>query len=175
MKKVKGLLKNKKGVTIVESLLCLVLLTILSVLVISSLSPVLKMYVRANESAEANMLLSSISDEIVTSLTRASAVKLNAGELNITTGIDQVTYTVESDGILYRKGRQDTAGQQVLDKDYYKGKTITVGYLDESGSPLTDGSVTKPFFVEVKVISPKIGGEMASRKFAVNPLGLQLS
>lgn len=167
------LLKNKKGITMIEMVVGMLVFSIIAISVTTILVPVLNAYSKANDLAEINTLLGNLSAEILDDLARStSATVSDSGtKLTITTNANTIVYDIdaatgETDGFLCRNGIA------VLHEGFYKNKTVSVEYCDSDGATLSDGDVPAKFYVRLTLTSSE-GTTMASRDYAVNLLRLR--
>lgn len=167
------ILKSRKGMTLIELTIGLVVFSIIILAVSATLTPTLRAYYNATELAEVNNLLDSLSAEL---LSDAAGAKTNfAGNSNLsvsgspgaqTLTIGPVSYSVDASGVLQRRG-SDGIDRPVLDAGFYKNKQLTVDYtLDEiPGSPVT---------LTVRMTLTRTGGSLlAARDYTVVPIGLR--
>ena len=141
---IKKLLKSKKGFTLVELLVGLVIFGIISVAVAASLAPTLFAFMRANDFAEYNILLDNIANQIINDLSQSTEEPefAEAGDwgsagwndLSITKHAVRVRYTVGGAGILLR----DLGGDPfpVFSEEFYKRKTVAFKLNTFSTDPL---------------------------------------
>jgi len=164
-------LKNKKGITLVELIVGLLLLSIIVAAAGSTIAPMLKVYSKANEIAEWNTLLDNIANQMVSELTEMTeAVDIDAlpgaGANNISfiAGWRTIEYTVEADGML-RKSINSAVPHLVLPADFYKRKSVSFSIREE---------VPERAYMLTVSIAPPAGetGETISRDYAVRPLVL---
>jgi len=146
-----------------ELLVGLMLLAIIATAAGSSLSPMLKIYARANDMAEWNTLLDNIANRMISDLSQAT-VPLDFTVNPVTNdditividGID-VDYSISADGILLINGNP------FLEKNYYKQKSVNFSCRPEGPDVAYILTIT---------ISHDRGGEAISRDYAVRPLVL---
>ena len=148
----------------VELIVGLLLFMILTTAVSTLFLPMLRAFSRANDLAEINMLLDSVSNEILGDVRVADIVKIDSSGIATELKVDNVAeYSVDG-GLLTRNG------WAVFDRGYYKGKTVALEYLAEDGTALPDGRVEDPFVVRITLFYSS--GDVASiRDYAVHPIG----
>jgi len=134
--------KNKKGMTLMELIVGMIMFSIIAVSVSMALAPTLFAYMRANDFAEYNALLDNIANQIVGDLTLATKTPIfdeDTQTLTISTRGRMVTYQV-NDGVLQRlrevRGdREDDDGEplddefiydDVFSRDFYKRKELEI-------------------------------------------------
>ena len=114
-------LLNNKGVTLIELVVAMMVLSIIMISVTAVFAPILRSFERANNLAEANTLLDNLSALIMDDVGSATAIPLQgstaSGGFAVKTAYD-VFYYGDADGILWRKV-PGFAGP-VLQKDFYK-------------------------------------------------------
>jgi type II secretory pathway component PulJ len=175
-KKLLKILKDKRGATLME----LVVGMIISVIILGAASavmvPMMQTFARTNNLAETNKLLDTLSGYVIADINRASSTSIEAGNLRIVTNVETFEYYINND-ILWRRAAQafDVAAptwirqSAVLERDFYRNKTLQVGYLDPDENPLPDGEVTGAFFIRLTITDNR-DGLMGERDYAVNPL-----
>ena len=161
------ILKSKKGFTLVELIVCMVVLSVITTTVAALLGPMLSFYARANDLAESNTLVDNIANYIISDLSHATAPipdsaidRDNGNNLGITVNYPgDVVFAVDAAGVLTRNN------SRVLSKDFYKNKSvsITTGPGDSSGVYLLTVTIT---------LDRDNDREMVSRVYAVRPLAL---
>lgn len=155
-------LKEKKGMTLIELIVGMMMFAILTAAVSAVLVPMLRVYARANEFAECNTLLDNVANQIIKDLSNATKeLDLSADEtILITIELDEIIYTVDnSNGVLLKNGIP------VLSKSYYKNKSVNFSCVSISSSAGTAYMLTV-------IISSDENGEMIRRDYAVKPLAL---
>ena len=157
----RNVLKNKKGMTLIEIVVGSLLFSMVVITVSAVLAPMMTAYMRANNIAEYNTLMDNIGNMIVSDIAQASEVTPGNPLVLVIQGTE-VYYTVEN-GILQR-GDSLTDPYDVFPSGYYRGKAIDFNVEQ-----------TPPgYTVSVTVSSPG-GGVGASsavltRDYAVRPL-----
>ena len=155
-------IKNQQGLTLVELIISMIIISVIFTSVAAVLSSTVEMYSKLNEWAEINSMLDNISGEMVTDAREANRdVTISDKTIMIRTkNKGDVIYNVEN-GFLYKNG------QLVLDKLYYKGKTIDMNFLDEDGNTIDSGSPAA-FTIKITLLP---NGDF-SREYSIKPLGL---
>jgi len=159
---VKKLVKNKKGVTLMEVIIGTLLFALVTITVATVLAPVMLTFKRANDIAEYNLLLDNIGNHITSDIAQASKVVPVIGGLTLTINSIEVTYTFPA-GILLKNEKE------VLSADYYDRKTISFS-VDDTDSP--------NIIVTVTIIPSgrtDRSGASLSRDYAVRPLMISKS
>lgn len=175
MKKLLSILKLKKGMTMIELVVGMLIFAVIASSVAAVLVPTLNAYMKANELAEVNTLLDNLSEEMLSDIARATAVSVDDvagnGKITIITGIGNIDYYVDT-GVLCRAG--GAGDVPVLEKRYYKGKSVAIDYLGQDGITEVDTAdeIKTPFYIRLTISSDK-GGSIASRRYAANPVGFK--
>ena len=158
----KKILRNKKGVTLIELIVGMVLFTIITTSITAVMVPMLRNYAKANELAECNTLLDNVANQIISDISVATAPVAHtefADIISITVDSPgDVTYTV-IDGLLQKNGAP------VLAKSYYKNKSVSF-----SCKPAASAEGTA--YILTVIIISDTDGEMIRRDYAVRPLVL---
>lgn len=172
---------NKKGMTLIELIAAMLVFTVIATTVTTVLVSITKVYIKANDLAESNLLLDNLSAELMEDLTSATDIEFSdtindAKALTVVTGKGKTVYDFNSEGYLTRD--YGSGPVLVLDKGYYKNKTAGVSYGYADASPLTNGSIQKAEMLFTLTIYTDDNGTsipMVSRTYAVKPLGLSLN
>jgi len=118
---VTGVLKNKKGMSLMEILVGTLMFALIAVTVTAVLAPMMLTFMRANDLAEYNKLLDNVGNIIVSDISRASEALPESGEnsavITVSTG-NTVVYTAPAGSLLRN-------GEPVFPAGFYKGKTIS--------------------------------------------------
>ena len=133
-------LTNKKGVTLIEMIVSMIVLSLILVAITTVFAPMLITYDRANNLAEANTLLDNISQLILEDV--ANATRITPGPAdpgNVTPGatlfiirtVSDIDYYTNADGILCR--RTIEYDSPLLSPDFYKSKRISAACSVNSG------------------------------------------
>jgi len=198
------ILSNKKGMTLMELIVGMVMFSIISVSISMLLAPTLFAYMRANDFAEYNALLDNIANQIISDLSQSTDepkfppggdwIEWRADDdssfLTITTRTRLVRYTVgdlvfDTDneslgGVLQRVGVNENDEPELFDvfsEDFYKRKAVSFS-IEEATS--NSGEDITAYTLTVRLIST---GTMAStgrgfevtRDYVVRPLMLNQS
>ena len=176
---IKKLLKSKKGFTLMELVVGLVIFGIISVSVAAALAPTLFAFMRANDFAEYNILLDNIANQIISDLSQATEEpEFDEGSerpgaswnsVTITKLAAIVRYTIsdgsgdEPPGILMREiGSSDP--QPVFSEDFYKRKMVSFKLN-------THNAVDEPpsYTLTIRLVNTA-GDFEIEREYAVRPL-----
>ena len=145
---IKKLLKSKKGFTLIELIVGLVIFGIISTAVATLLAPMLFAFIRANEFAEYNILLDNLANQIISDLSQSTEPPgfVAGGDqpdgtwnnVTITTPAAIVRYTVEgadNRGILIREINGEP--HRVFTEDFYRRKLVSfkLNYLIDADTP----------------------------------------
>ncbi|MCL1822787.1 MAG: hypothetical protein FWG44_01160 [Oscillospiraceae bacterium] len=166
-------LKSKKGMTLVELLTGIAMLSFLMIMITSILMPTSRVQSRVIDLAEMNTLLDNVSNPIIKDLSSATSVVpgsmiFGADDLvRIPIGNTWVEYTVDpASGILMRETNRDGGVSRfVLSPAYYRNKSITFAVTDAG---LTSGTG----FILTVIILSDTGEELADRSYAIKPLAV---
>ena len=125
-------LRIKKGFTLMETVVALMLLVFFMAAISAVLPLVLKQFNNARSLAEMNGFMNNIADEITNDLLKATSVSYSADTLTINTNATAIKYKTDGDGVLKRDyGEGDV---NVLPVAYYHNKTkeVSVTYDEVS-------------------------------------------
>jgi len=179
------IIKNKKGLTLMELIVGILMFTIISVTVSMVLAPILSAYTRANDFAEYNALLDNIANHLINDLSQSTEPPdFNNGWtdpanpardefLTITTQNRIIHYAV-TDGILQREGVIDEDGDlvrrwfDVFSEDFYKRKLVS--FMIEEETDETTADVTA-YILTVRLTEARGAAPFEiERQYAVRPL-----
>jgi len=152
------LLKGKKGITLIEIIVGMFLLSMVVLTVSAVITPMMKTFTTANDFAEYNTLLDSVGNRIVSDMAQSSAI----------TNLDPLTIVINSEAIVYTDtgGSLQRNGVPVFPEGFYRRKAID---FNVTGTP--------PGFIVEVTISPSGGfgtsGATITREYAVRPLLLR--
>lgn len=161
------IVKNKKGMTLMELIVGMLVFFIIAISVTAALPSILGAYTKSNDLAEINTIFNSLTLEMLNDLSDASYVAVSEPTLTIKTNKKTVVYDIgtgDYSGLLLKDGKP------VLDISYYKGKTVNLKYYDENGDILS-GVAAQAVVVRMILLSGD-GEIMATRDYASKPLGL---
>jgi type II secretory pathway component PulJ len=186
------ILKNKKGVTLMELIVGLFLFAVVTTSVAAIVAPILRAHAHASDLAEVNTLLDNLANIIISDLSSATDALVISGdddddddenryEVLIRIDNTNVIYTVEDDennpnfGALLRSvsvNAPDPVFHPVLPKIFYKRKSVSFVVND---APTTVNG--EAYTLTVTILSDRTGSEMISREmisreYAVRPLAL---
>jgi len=160
------ILKCKKGLTLTELIMSILIFTIITGTVSAVLGPLLRTYMRANELAELNTLLDTIANRLITDISDATVpVGHGPNSCSISIGSNVIIYTVgtgdDDDGVLL-KSVNDSVPTPILSKIYYDGKSVRFN--------LTGGPGV--YMLNIEIFSDRDGRVMIDRDYAIRPLVL---
>ena len=122
-------MRNKKGVTLLEIVVGLMIMSVLAVTAASLVMPVMRVYVNANELAEYNALLDNVANKMVRDLSLAAITEPQglgtADDITITTNTGILHYTISNGsggneaGVLLRNNTP------VFSKLHYRNKSVS--------------------------------------------------
>jgi len=124
---------NKKGLTLMELIVSIGVLSIIIVAVSASLTPLLHTYMRANSFAEANTLLDNIATLMLNEINNAVELRLDDADNDfVIRGIHEIEYRIE-EGILEWFNEEHNRWDQLLDGNFYGGSDLEMEWLLEDG------------------------------------------
>ncbi|MCL2002829.1 MAG: prepilin-type N-terminal cleavage/methylation domain-containing protein [Oscillospiraceae bacterium] len=151
-------LNNQKGVTLTELIVAMLVMSIIMLAVTAVFLPMYNAYINANSMAEVNNLLNALSSVIMNDIEDAEDIDWDDddGTLTITRvgAPREIHYTIGTGaaaGLLLRNGTPVFAGE------YYKGKTVQIGYAEEAAG--------------ISAVTLTILG--VTRTYAARPVGMQ--
>jgi len=168
------LLKCKKGVSLMEIIVGMLLFGMVVMTMTAAISPLMLAYNRANDLAEYNQILDAIGNRITSDMAKASSIDPFTSDTdsltnNITMVIDNITvrYSLNANGQLHIQRGSSVATLEtatpVYQQEFYRGKSIGIAATGTSPN----------FFLEVTVTSTDSGrhtGSKITRPYAVQPL-----
>ena len=173
------LLRSKRGVTLTELIVAMLVFSILLLTASAVFSPMLRVYYQTVDFAETNPLLDEISNVMLADINEATQITVTGGVLEVTRkragfAAYTVQFLFDNNGFLCRSVNGTSV--PVYDPQYYRGlfsrgKTVRVTYTDRADAPLS-GSVTGAFYIRVAVVDSGTGNESVTRRYAANPLCL---
>jgi len=174
---VKKLLKSKKGFTLMELVVGLVIFAIISVAVSASLAPTLFAFMSANDFAEYNILMDSIANQIINDLSQSTEPPGfdEAGDwpegwnnVSITKSASRVRYTIENTAAGRGMLLIETGGNPALvfPEEFYKRKTVAFK-LEAIDTDPDDPMVAYNLTVRMESLN---GDFLVERVYAVRPL-----
>ena len=170
MKMIKKLLKSKKGFTLIELIVGLIIFGIISTAVAAVLAPTLFAFMRANDFAEYNILLDNIANQIISDLSQSTepAPDFKEGSdqpdddtwnnVTITMPVARVHYTVAG-GILHR-GINGEEPLEVFTEEFYKRKLVSFKL----------NTIAENCYILTVRLVHENGNFEIERKYAVRPL-----
>jgi len=186
VKSVINKLKSKKGLTLIELVVGLIIFGIITLTISMILTPTLFAYMRANDFAEYNALLDNIANQMINDLSQATAELDNpptgpwVDDVTIRTFARNVRYWVTendpdfNDGVLMIEG-VNAAGVKtsfpVFAEDFFKRKAVNFEISVDATSTFTS------YILELTITGTDGQGQgndgfSISRSYAVRPLML---
>jgi type II secretory pathway pseudopilin PulG len=163
-------LNNKKGATLTELVVAMLVMSIIMLSVTTVFLPIYNAYAYANNLAEVNNLLDSLSSVILSDLENASGdVTWNGTALTIPVrGGASVTYTIRTISAELPGGLLQRNGADVYAAGFYRRKTVGLDAETDVNDVVTDinGAIT------VTITIYDRDGVMASRDYAARPVGM---
>lgn len=175
----KRILKNRKGMTLIELLIGMLIFSIIMAAVSSVFAPTLRVYYSAIELAECNSLLNSLSAEILHDISRAE--KKSDGSAGITASstsilIHRKTGTIEYGTKVYGASGKlllTRNGTPVLGEQFYKGKSLILSFRNpDADKSEISGAFPDSFYVRL-TLQRADGTELVTRDYAAAPIGMQ--
>ena len=189
----KKLLKCKKGLTLIELIVGIVMFSIIAIAISTALAPTLFSYMRANDFAEYNALLDNIANQMINDLSQSTDKPVfddtagaggwaidNSGRLTITTNIRVITYSLRQadvrvidniGGVLQKEGINTDGDLEFFDvfsEDFYKRKSLSFMLEDVPGT-------VPAYTLTLRLRENSNLGNIfeISREYAVRPLMLE--
>ena len=172
-----NLLINKKGLTLIELIMAMLVMTIIMIAVTSAFLPTLKAYEKANDLAEVNTLLDNISTLILNDVNRAVEIPDPNPDPNIAPGINVDFSLKTSVSIIYyrdegvvRRRVQGFGDEALLPNQYYKFRrgenvfSVTKMELEENAGVAT-----------LTLAITSVDGWSRERTYTARPIGLALT
>jgi len=194
-----NVLKNKKGLTLIELIVGIIMFAVISLAISTLLSPMLMAFMGANDFAEYNSLLDNIANQIISDLSQSTTdpdfvasggdnwLTDANGSLTITTSARIITYTVRNTapgtgGVLQREGAREVLNADnelvfetfffdVFSEDFYKHKAVSIMLKPEGGTGTTAFVLTVRLTSTANLASAGGNFEL-QRDYAVRPLML---
>ena len=132
-----NILKSKKGLTLVEVVIGMLVLSLIILMAGSTLAPMMRFQRRTNELAEQNFLLDNLANHIVYDLSMTMEEPVLTTPPAITPGVGTLTipvedlsggdiiYRIAANGIIMRQQSTDDAGEPInnplLPPEFYRG------------------------------------------------------
>jgi len=178
IKKLLKLIKNRRGATLVELMVGMIIAAIVMGAASTIMAPMLRVFMHAGELSETNKLLDTVAALIIDDINRAETpTSINGNVITITTNVEVFEYYIDpTDNILMRRTVDRDTGNPVPNtnfpvfaEDFYRHKGLGVTY----NTPNVDVSnnINGPFEFTLTIIGRD--GPMTSRTYAVNPMGLR--
>jgi len=160
------ILKNKKGMTLMELIVGLLLLSIVVTAAGASLAPMLKVYAKANDIAEWNTLLDTIANHMISDMAEMTVppATMRDDEIAFTAGLNDISYSVDANSGVLLKSVNDSVPKAVLTEGYYKRKSVSFSCASAGG--------TSTAYILTITIASESSTETISRDYAVRPLAL---
>lgn len=158
------LLKDKKGTSLMELMVAMIIFAMIATSVTMILVPTLREYGRATELAQINSMVNNVGNEISSDLSQSteSAAIPTSNTIDIQIGNNQVTYTSQgtSNGKSQLLRSYNGGSLSPLFSDaYYHDKGVVVSYTEED----------KTYTIEVALYDEN-DELLVSRNFVVKPL-----
>ena len=181
MKALTKILKSKKGLTLMELIVGILMFTIISITISMLLAPILMSYTRANDFAEYNALLDNIANRIVNDLSQSTMPPVFTPDpgpwaqddgifLEVFTNNRIIRYAL-SGGVLQRADRLDAAGDpdlhDVFSEDFYRRKDVSFMLEEADENPDFTG-----YRLTVRLTERRTAGFQIYREYAIRPLML---
>jgi len=160
----KKLLKSKKGVSLMELIVGMMLFGMVALTVTAAISPLMMAYRRANDLAEYNQILDVIGNRVAGEMAKATSITTGTDTLTLVVDNVTVVYSLNSGHLQVQRGT--AAATLVYQAEFYRGKTIS---FDFTGSVPAD----RTYFFNLTVTSTALSGTSGAtltRPYAVRPL-----
>jgi type II secretory pathway pseudopilin PulG len=164
-------LKSNKGLTLVEMIIGIVMITIITGMVAAIFVPMLRIYARANEFAEYGSLLDTVANQMISDMSKATAeIDFDGDTLTIPIGTVTATYSLIPDDV---DGFVDLWWNNGLlfNRSFYKNKRVAFELNDISTPDFTAYELT------VILLPFDSDGDDADvlthRTYTVKPLAIQ--
>lgn len=129
MCKIKKLLRDRRGVTLAELIVTMAIFALITAATAALLVPTLSSYAKANELAELNSLLDTLSTELTGAMSASDHppdIAADKAQVTLYAAGSSTSYYIQN-GILYRQPG-NTAGGPVLQPGYYKNKQLSLEF-----------------------------------------------
>lgn len=169
MDKLTKALRNRRGVTLVELIITMALFSIITAAAAALLPPTLASYAKANELAELNTLLDTLTTELsaaMAGIDTEPTLSTDGTQITLTTGTNSATYSTNN-GVLFCQRDSGTA-QAVLQGGYYKNKQLAVAFT-YTVTPATP-TVPASAIIQTTLSLTLADGGTLDRSFSVKPL-----
>ncbi|MEG0918723.1 MAG: prepilin-type N-terminal cleavage/methylation domain-containing protein [Anaerovoracaceae bacterium] len=159
-------IRNKKGMTLVEVIVGLVILLIILGVAISVLLPVMKTFFRTEEGSETQMISKNIVTQVRREINRASSIKVTDGNLEYKLGESEEARIIKVD----QNGYLEIGGQNPLSPDYYKGRTISMSFVS-AGTNKVDIKLKVKYqdreYLSEATLSPTVSAFSVASQFGI--------
>jgi len=156
-KMLKKLQKNKKGVTMMEIVVGMMLFGMVVLTISAAIAPLMMAYSRANDLAEYNQILDSIGNRIVAEMAKSSEIEiLPDGDVILTVNNIVQHYTLDN-------GLLQLNGDPVYQIEFYKGKVIAFTITEPPAG-------SSNYYLNLSVRPAGAAAAGAERSYAVKPL-----
>jgi len=157
---------NSKGMTLIELIVSVMVLSVIMIAVTTVFAPILRTFERANNLAEANTLLDNLSALIMDDVAGATGITGGSGTFSIKT-THEIRYYTNTAGILYRSAPGFDG--PVLHKDFYKYRG-TAG--DETVFSVSAACTYLEGLVTITLTLTATDGWSLTRDYTARPVGL---
>jgi len=154
---------DAKGMTLIELVVSVLVLSVIMIAVTSVFAPILRTFERANNLAEANTLLDNISALVMEDVACATGVTGGSGAFTIKT-THEIRYYTNAAGILCRSAPGFDG--PVLHRDFYKYSG------DETAFTISAACVHSGGLVTITLTLTATDGWSLTRDYTARPVGL---
>lgn len=168
-------LRSKAGMTLIETMIGLVMFTIIATAAAAVMAPMMNAFFNAMDFSEVNTFLDNVSAELLSDLSDAVVNTTTGIAIDTTTGaavinrgggMPTVTYSINANGRLVRSTpnleEPSEPFENIMAERFYRNRRVNVVY-----------DVSDPTAVGVTVIASRVSGdEVGRRTYVVKPLGL---
>jgi len=178
--KLTKILKNKKGLTLIELVVGLIIFGIISVAISMVLAPTLFAYMRASDFAEYNALLDNVANHIISDISQITEQinedemgvwidnRDNNGTMTLQQSTQIVRYSVDNAGVLVKLNSLGDP-HPVFSEDFYKNKNISIK-VDPSDTNATTGDTAYILTIRLTENNAMSNLFQIEREYAVRPL-----
>jgi len=166
------MIKNKRGVTLIEMIIGGLLFTMVVMTVSAVLSPLMSTFRRANDFAEFNQIVDGIGNRITSEMAQSDIVDSATGTNIVTMKRGSATIVLDIDGVdsgILRRRLTESLSDPgveypVFPTDFYRGKTVSFEVIVPTGA-------TPDYTVNVTVQADgRISSAAVVRSYVVRPL-----
>ncbi|MCL2203041.1 MAG: type II secretion system GspH family protein [Defluviitaleaceae bacterium] len=155
-------LTNRRGVTLMELIVSLVVISLIMIAVTTVFSPMLRAFQRNHALAEANTMLDNIAMLIMDDVNNAVDIQGAGGAMLITSNTHTVIYTIDGGGT---RGHILRNGHRLFDAQYYRGNTLSFSWSTDTSGGVAIVTLTLTVYGAEE-------GWHRTRTYTARPLGM---